>query len=100
MADDNVFELPGESPNSSPQILRAQQMAKSASPYDLLKISMENTNPVVRLYAFMNLASRMDNIPAEVARKFKEDMTIISFKTPKGEIRKLPISSVANGFFK
>lgn len=100
MGDYNIFEIPGSLPHSTVQTERSEKMAKELSPYDLMKICMENSNPIVRLYAFMNLANRMDNIPIEIVQKFNNDSTLINFKNPRGEIKKVPLSQIANGFLK
>lgn len=74
-------------------------LLKKESPYELLKICMENPNAVVRLYAFKALAEKMDNLPAEAVLKFRNDNTPVNIQSHKGE-KQLPVWQIANGFLK
>lgn len=98
----NVFEASntvGDTGKPSPQWDRYKKLAAIATPFDLLQIANTNSNAVVRLYAFKALAERMDNLPAEIAEKFKNDDTIVLYQT--GDIvQKFSVKYIANGFLK
>lgn len=98
MAHENIFELDIVTDVQSLQIKRGEMLNRQ-SPYDLLKICMENPNAVVRLYAFRALAAKMDNLPLEAVNKFKNDATPVTIKTANGK-KQLPASQIANGFLK
>lgn len=100
IAVSNVYEATtavGYAVVKSPQNERFKKLMALTSPYDLLKICESDTNAVVRLYAFKGLCSRMDSIPGDIARKFKNDSTIVLCQT--GDVvKKVKVSDLANGF--
>lgn len=98
IAKDNVFQPDAAMNERTLQIKRGQLLTRQ-SPFDLLKICMENSNAVVRLYAFKALADKMDNLPSEVVSKFRKDTTLVTFQTIHGN-KQIPVSEVANGFLK
>lgn len=97
LAKDNVFIVADHSDDKSNGAY--DKLVQYGSPYDFLKIAMDNRNPVVRLYAFRAIAARMDNLPAELVLKFKEDTTMITVLSD-GQEKKLPVNQVANGYLK
>ena len=102
MAASNVFDASNSvsyTGKPSPQLDRYKRLVAITTPYDLLQIANTNSNAVVRLYAFKALAERMDNLPAEIAEKFKNDDTIVLYQT--GDlIEKVTVKKIANGFLK
>ncbi len=98
MAKDNIFQSDVSSTYKTLQTKRGMLLGKQ-SPFDLLKISMENSNAVVRLYAFKALADKMDNLPPELVTKFRNDTTLVTFQTIHGN-KQIPVSEIANGFLK
>ncbi len=98
IAKDNIFQTDVSSTQKTLQTRRGQLLSKQ-SPFDLLKICMENSNAVVRLYAFKALADKMDNLPPELVTKFRNDTTLVTFQTIHGN-KQIPVSEVANGFLK
>lgn len=97
IAKENVFIL--GNPKSTDQPGSYKKLIQSGSVYDFLRIAMDNKNPVVRLYAFRAVASRMDNLPAELVMKFKNDTTLITVRSGTEE-KQVPVNQVANGYLK
>lgn len=98
IAKDNAFQSDVIFNEQTPQMKRGQILGRQ-SPFDLLKICMENSNAVVRLYAFKALAEKMDNLPRELVSKFRNDSTLVTFQTIHGNTQ-IPVSQIANGFLK
>lgn len=98
IASENTFEVASAYHPQSLQTKRALLLDKQGA-FDLLKLCMENSNAVVRLYAFKALADKMDNMPKELVEKFQKDQTKVTIKTLKGNIER-PVWQVANGFLK
>lgn len=98
IAKENIFETDVSSYKKTLQTKRGLLLGRQG-PFDLLKISMENSNAVVRLYAFKALADKMDNLPPELVSKFRNDSTLVTFQTIHGN-KQLPVSQIANGFLK
>lgn len=73
--------------------------ARSSSPYEFLKLAMEDKNPMVRIYAFRAAAERMDELPAELVLKFKNDKTPVKVRVMNQE-KELPLHEIINGFLK
>lgn len=95
IAKENFYDMTGR-PGDVQQI-NFDLLTRAGSPFDFLKIAMEDKNPVVRLYAFKALARRMDNIPMEVINKFRSDTSQIKVFV-NGETKDVPINQIANSF--
>lgn len=97
IAKEKVFLIHDE--QGSNQQTNFRRFSQSATPYEFMKIAMENKNPIVRLYAFRAVAERMDDLPVELVEKFKNDHTPVTVGEADIE-REMPLSEVANGFLK
>ncbi|MCO6497651.1 MAG: hypothetical protein J5I50_08315 [Chitinophagaceae bacterium] len=78
---------------------RIPVIKQQATAFDLLKTVMEHQNAVVRLYAFAALSDQMDNLPAEIIKKVREDTSPVNV-IRNGELKTRPFNEVANGFLK
>lgn len=92
-----VYIINGD--ESSAQEKNFRSFAQSASPYEFLKLAMEDKNPMIRIYAFRAAAERMDELPAELVVRFKNDNTLVRTKS-LGIEKEIPLSEIINGFLK
>jgi hypothetical protein len=78
MAHSGVYELGlvGIAGSPSQQDTRLQKIKKMASVSELFALT-ENASPIVRLYSFIALLDRHENIPSETLKNLENDKAIV-----------------------
>lgn len=90
-----VYDAPA---NTAPAVT-FRKFADNAPTYDFLKMAMEGKSPIIRLYAFKAVAEKMDDLPAPLMMRFRNDTARVRVQYRDG-IKEVPLNEIINSFLK
>ncbi len=100
IAKANVYEYPvnaGVAGTVSQQNIRYEELLKTATNDDLIRLATKHKNAVVRLYAYRAIVQRLKEIPKDILEQFNNDTSIVI--TLRGNVSgKTSVNKIAESF--
>lgn len=94
---ENLFVY--DAPANTAPAATFRKFADNAPTYDFLKMAMEDKSPIIRLYAFKAVAEKMDDLPAALMMRFRNDTARVRVQYRDG-IKEVPLNEIINSFLK